>query len=97
MTHPRNPRFKTESLTGLSWTRVVRDKYPYAHLTICCDRLAQLGDYVITVPVVRDGATVATAIIHSSCLRSFLERVPDDHDHDLIEQRWEAIRERFTV
>lgn len=91
----RNPHFEDQSYTDISWTRVVRDKYPYRHRTVCCQHTAKAGDIVITVPVIRDGATVATAVIHQACLAHFLEGVPDDDMIVAVKEQSQSIMERF--
>lgn len=91
--HPRNPKFKTESLTEMSWTRVVRDAFPYRHRAVCCPELAREGDIVVTVPIFRDGKTLGTAVIHQRCLATFFQKVPEDKT--LIQKRAEHIIHRF--
>ncbi len=91
--HPRNPRFKDESLTEMSWTRVVRDNFPYRHRCVCCPELAREGDIVITVPIVRDGVCLGTAIIHQRCLAAFFAKVPEDKT--IIQRRAEKIIHHF--
>lgn len=92
---PRNPNFDTESLLGLSWTRVARDHYPHGLFATCCPTIrAQTKDIMITVPIVRDGVCMGTAIIHQSCLATFLASVPVDDQ--TVNRRAEEIIERFT-
>lgn len=89
-----NRKFKNDRYDKMSWTRVAASGgFPFKHRCVCCPDLARKDDIVITVPVVREGKTVATAVIHQRCLAKFLEQVPDDHT--VIRHRADNIMNRF--
>lgn len=74
----RNPKFRQESLTGLSWTRVVGGEFPHNRTTICCGAKARPQEIVISIPFVVKKECVGTSIIHASCMRELIQQVPED-------------------
>lgn len=89
----RNPKFKQESLTGLSWTRVVSRKFPHLRETICCDGKARVDEMVITIPLIKGGECIGTTVLHAECMRNMIKEIPPDVT--IIRKRAQAIRNRF--
>lgn len=91
---PRNPKFAIDSLSGLSWTRVVGGQFPHNRDTPCCGGKARQDEMVIAIPHInKEGECLGTTVLHSSCLGVLLEQVPEDIS--IVRQRTQRIREFF--
>lgn len=79
----------------MSWTRVGTSGFPYKYRMACCPGdHARPGDYVITIPIWKDGELITTAVIHQRCMAKVMENVPDDKI--LVDLRKDEIIQRFT-
>lgn len=75
----RNPNFPEQSLHTMSWTLVVKGKFPEGRKTVCCGVPTRPQEVVITFPDKSPvGDLRGTVVVHKQCLVEFLECVPDE-------------------